>query len=185
MKHPQVALLATVLLSGCTSMNDAMTPSVSTLVDPFDSKTIIRQPPVNAASGMSEAFHILGFEWNEKFPNLIFVTAGTAFRTQSIQSLAFNADGKVFENLKAANALTDIQEGRSLRRFEIPLADFQVIATSRDVKMHLGSINAYTVSSFGPGAGNGMAIVNLKFAPFLHQVALARSKLTPASTRAP
>ena len=167
----------TALLAGCASIGDAITPDASVLLDPFDGKTIIRQPLVNAASAMGEPRHVLGFEWNQKFPEVIFITAGTAIGAKSIQSLAFNADGRVFENLKPASLLTDIRYDGSERRFEMALADFQVIARANSVKMRLGGINDYAVSSFGPGAGNGLAMVNLKFAPFLEKVRLARAGL--------
>jgi len=172
MKWPVVALFS--LLSGCASMSDALTPSALTLVDQFDGNVIVRQSPVEAASNIGEPSHILGFEWNQKFPDIIFITAGSIRGPRPIQNIAFNADGTIIENLKPATNLTDVRESRGARRFEMPLAQFQAIASAKVVKMRLEASNAYTVSSFG--SGSGTAIVNLKFTPFLEKVRAARLK---------
>lgn len=163
-------------LMGCVGVNDALTPSAQTIVDQFDGRQIIRQAPISAASGLSEDFHTLGFEWMEKYSDLIFVTVGHAMQIRAIQDAAFNADGKIFDKLKPASALTHFEHGASFRRFEMPLDQFRVVARANVVKMRVGGINDYTVSSFGPGSGE--AIVNSKFAPFLTAVdaALAKSR---------
>jgi hypothetical protein len=165
---PAIALLA--VLAGCVGMNDAMTPSAKTSVDEFDGATIVRQAPVSAATGLSEDRHLLGFEWNQKFPDTVFITCGSAFGIRAIEGVSFNADGKVFEHLKPASTLTEFRNNGSLRRFQISLADFRTIAGASVVKMRLEGVDAYTVSTFGPGAGSGMAFINTKFAPFLDQV---------------
>jgi hypothetical protein len=173
-----------VLLAGCASTMDAMTPSVTVIKDDFDGKLIIRQAPVNAASSVAEPLHTLGFEWNEKFPDTVFVTAGIA-GTKAITGVAFNADGKVITSLKAASDLTDFARGGALvasyRRFEMPLRDFLLVARARVVKMRLDGINDYTVSSFGPDAGT--AVVNVKIGPFLDQVLSVKPGPSPKSPR--
>jgi len=163
-------------LVGCAGVNDALTPSAETFVDQFDGRQIVRQASVSAASGLSEDFHTLGFEWMEKYPALIFVTVGHAMQIRAIQDTAFNADGHIFDNLKPASALTEFAHGASFRRFEMPLDQFRALARANVVKMRVGGINDYTVSSFGIGAGQ--AIVNSKFAPFLTAVdtAIAKSR---------
>jgi len=176
MKTSILALV--VVLAGCASTMDAMTPSASVIKDDFDGTIIVRQPLVNAASSLSEPFHTLGFEWYQRTPDAVFVTAGFATGVRSIQAVAFNADGKVIQGLKPASVLTDFDRAGGLasssRRFEMRLDDFVVIATADVVKMRVEGINDYTVSSFGPGAG--IAVVNMKFAPFLEQV---RARLLP------
>lgn len=162
------------LFVGCAGMVDTMTPSAQTIVDDFDGRGIVRQSPISAASSLGEAFHTLGFEWMERYPNSIFITAGVAMQTRVITGVAFNADGRIFDNLKPASALTDHEHRASYRRFELPFDDFLVIATANVVKMRLNGINAYTVSSFGPGVGS--AAVNAKVGPFLEAVRTARLK---------
>jgi len=167
-------ILAATALAGCASMNDAMTPSVNVVKDDFDGKTVIRQSPVSAASNLSETAHVLGFEWYEKYPDLIFITVGAAFRTQAIENVAFNADNVVLERFKTASSFTEFRDRASYRRFEIPWTDFVRIANASSVKMKIEGINDYTVSSFGVG---GYAIVNTKFQPFIQQVTAFRIKL--------
>ncbi|HEX9685471.1 MAG TPA: hypothetical protein VGA25_06440 [Burkholderiales bacterium] len=179
MRTSSLICIAT-FLAGCAATMDAMTPSTSVIKDEFDGKMIVRQPPVNAASSMSEAFHTLGFEWTEKFPDSIFITVGFATDYRNIQDVAFNVDGKIIDKIKTASALTDHQYTgtfrSSYRRFEMGFDDFQMVANGKDVKMRVGGINEYTVSSFGPSAGHGVAIVNTKFVPFLDQVRPLRRK---------
>jgi hypothetical protein len=50
---------------------------MSLVKDDFDGSIIVRQTPVSASSSMSEAWHTLGFSWNQKTPNIIYITAGT------------------------------------------------------------------------------------------------------------
>jgi len=123
---------------------------------------------------MSETAHVLGFEWYEKYPDLIFITVGSAFRTQAIESVAFNADDAVLDHFKTASLLTEFQNRTSYRRFEMPLPDFIRIANAKVVKMKVEGFNEYTVSSFGVGS---YAIVSSKFEPFIKQVTILRSKL--------
>lgn len=167
-------IIAGAALAGCAAMNDAMTPSVDTVKDDFDGKVIVRQSPVSAASSMSEAFHVLGFEWYEKYPDLIFITVGSAFRNQAIVNVAFNADNSVLERFKTASSFTEFRDSASYRRFEISWTDFVRIAGAAVVKMKVEGINNYTVSSFGVGS---RALVNSKFQPFLQQVILQRTRL--------
>jgi len=176
MKTSILALL--VVLAGCAGMQDAMTPSVRVFKDDFDGSIVVRQTKVGAASSLSEPIHLLGFEWSNKLPDVVFITVGVSFRAQSIHDVAFNADGQIFAQLRSASALTDIDRGGGIpvssRRFEVPLRDFLIIASSKIVKMRIDGINDYTVSSFGPGAGD--AVVNSKFGPFIDEVRKLTSK---------
>jgi hypothetical protein len=169
-----ICLILTALVTGCAGMQDAMTPSASVIRDDFDGKIIVRQSPVSAASSLAEPFHTLGFEWSQKFPDLVFITVGQAFQARPITSVAFNADGIVLDRIKPASVLTEYQDKASSRRFEMALLDFTSIAAAKVVKMRVESLNDYTVSSFGLGTGDGAA-VNSKFRPFLEQVAAIRS----------
>lgn len=153
--------------AGCASMNDAMTPSATVVQDKFDNSTIVRQDPVSAAAGLSDAWHTLGFEWISKFPKQVFVTAGTNGTTR-ISGVAFNADGRIFDQIEFASEHTEFPDGWSTRRFVMPLADFLTVARAQSVQMKLSQGNNYTVSSFGPAYP--MAAVNKKIPPFLDKV---------------
>ena len=82
-------LLAGLLVAGCASMNNAMTPSSHVMTDDFDGTAIIRQAPVSSSSSLAEGWHTLGFEWGQKTPDLVFITAGTNGIT-NVTDVAFN-----------------------------------------------------------------------------------------------
>jgi len=126
----------------------------------------VRQQPVSAASGLSDAWHTLGFEWSQKTPNVVYVTAGVQGIT-NIFDLAFNADGQVVDNLKTASAQTEYGQW-STRRFAMSWGEFLSVANAKEVKMRVSRANDYTVSSFGPAHPN--ALVNTKLAPFVAKV---------------
>jgi hypothetical protein len=169
---------ATLLILAACAGGDAFTYSAIVSTDQADGKITIRQPPVSAQSGES-GDHLLGFEWNQKFPDVVFITAETGWGPRLIQSLTFRVDSRLFENLKPVSLKTDLRRSGVSQRFEMPLADFQIIATSSAVLMRIGGIYDFSVSSFGPGAGNGRAPVNAKFAPFLERIKLAISGAKP------
>ena len=169
-----VLVLAISLATGCTSFNDALTPSLEVEKDPFDGSIILRQRPVSAAGSLSEAFHLLGFDWRSRTPDSVFVTAGIV-GTHAVSGVQFNVDGRFIRNVKLASATTEFSDGNSYRRFEITVEEFTVIATGKAVKMRLDGINDYTVSSFGPEGSGSMAIINSKFQPFLRQLQEKRS----------
>ena len=177
MKPTIVMVLSVVALAACAGANDAFTPSVRLITDDFDGALIVRQPPVGASSSLGETIHLLGFEWLQKTPDTVYVTAGL-HGISAITSLAFNADGRVIEDIKEASATTEFTRGpypRSLRRFAMPLSDFAIVAAGKSVKMRVGGINAYTVSSFGSD-NPAAAMVNPKFAPFIQQIQEVRLK---------
>jgi hypothetical protein len=63
----KVSLLALALgLSGCSAVNNAMTPGASVSNDQFSGSKTVSQPPVGAASGLGEAWNTLGdvTPWN-------------------------------------------------------------------------------------------------------------------------
>ncbi len=155
-----------MLLVGCANMNDAMTPSLRAQSDPFDGSTIISQAPVSAASSMSEGWHTMGFEWNQKYPDVVFLEVGTNGIT-NVTGVAFNVDGKIIENIKEASVLTKYGSW-STRRLVMPINDFVKVAQGQDVKMKLMQIDTYSVSSFG--SSNSGAVVNSKFPPFLNKL---------------
>jgi len=154
------------VIAGCTSMNDALTPSLQLIKDDFDGSLIVRQQPVSAASGLSDTWHTLGFEWSQKTPNVVYVTAGVQGIT-NIFELAFNADGRIIGNLKMASAQTDYGQW-STRRFAMSWDEFLAVAAAKEVKMRVSRANDYTVSSFGPAHPN--ALVNAKLVPFVEKV---------------
>lgn len=157
---------AFIMLTGCAGMNDAMTPSMNAQKDPFDGSLIVSQAPVSSSSSLAEGWHTMGFEWNQKFPDVVFLEVGTNGIT-NVQGVAFNVDGNIIENIKEASSLTKYGSW-STRRLVMPIADFVKVAQGRDVKMKLIQIDTYSVSSFGknhPGA-----VVNSKFPPFLSKL---------------
>lgn len=172
MRYAQHALcFATiVLIAGCgatgTALNDAMSPSMQIFKDDFDGATIVRQEPVSAADGPSEAWHTLGFEWSQKTPDLIYITVGV-HGVANITEVAFNADGQILENIKTASAHTEYGKW-STRRFVMPWPLFLAVANAKSVKMKVVRLNDYGVSSFGPN--HSWAIVNSKIPPFVGKV---------------
>jgi len=169
-----------LLLAGCaadSSFNDAMTPSARVDKDSFDGKIVIRQDPVSAASSLTEAWHSLGFDWTERTPDTVYVTAAVQ-GIAAITGLAFNIDGRVVDELQTASAATDFEgitgARISSRRFAMPYSDFNALAQASSVKMRINFINNYTVSSFGRGQ---RALVNAKLDPFLAEVDRWRQKL--------
>lgn len=169
--RPAALLSCVLVIAGCASVNDSLTPSVSVMKDDFDGATIVRQPPVSSSGSLSEGWHTLGFEWNQKTPDTVYITAGTN-GVVNITEVAFNADGKVISHIQPASALTEYGSW-STRRFAMSWQDFLIIAKAKSVKMRLVRINDYTVSSFGPDYPN--ALVNAKIPPFVAKVQELRS----------
>jgi len=167
-----------IALAGCASQefNDALTPSVELIKDDFDGTLILRQKPVGATSSMSEPVHTLGFEWLQKDPDRIYVTAGV-FGTHAVIGVAFNADGFVMKDLERASYTTSFKGQDFYRssssRFVMTWVDFLRVANARSVKMRVSRINDYATSSFGPDHPG--AIVNTKLAPFVAQVQALRA----------
>lgn len=160
-----VVVSSAALMAGCAATNDALTPSLVTIKDEFDGSLIVRQVPVSAASSLGEAWHTLGFEWTQKTPDTVYLTAG-ARGIVNVEKLAFNADGRILDNIRTASATTEYGQW-STRRFAIPWDDFLVVASAKSVKMRVSTINEYTVSSFGP---THPATVDSKIAPFVVRV---------------
>ena len=150
-------------------------PSLSVLKDEFDGSTIVQQEAVSSSSSYAEGWHTLGFEWREKTPDLVFVTAGTN-SLAAITDLAFNADGELISRIKPDSAITDYGSV-STRRFVMTWQDFLKIANAKSVKMKLVRVNDYTVSSFG--AEHSGAVVNSTIAPFVVKVSELRSSAGP------
>ena len=160
--------LAATALSSCQSYTELMTPSARISSDSFDGAKVINQPPVSAAASMSENWHTLGFDWNSRTPDKVFVTAG-APGTQNIFGLAFNAGGKVI-TAQPTSLMTEFGVS-STRRFVMNYRDFETIATAPSVKMKVSGANSDGVSSFGTST---KALVNTKFPSFLQQVQAVR-----------
>lgn len=166
-KYLKISSVALVIaISGCSNMNDAMTPSMRAQQDPFDGALVISQAPVSASSSLAEGWHTMGFEWSQKFPDVVFIEVGTNGIT-NVQGVAFNVDGEIIENIKEASTLTKYGSW-STRRLVMPLNDFVKIGQGKDVKMKLIQIDTYTVSTFGSNYSG--AIVNSKFPPFISKL---------------
>jgi len=152
-------------------MDDSVTPSLSVIKDEFDGSTIVQQDAVSSSSSLAEGWHTLGFEWHQKTPDIVFVTAGANWIV-TITDLAFNADGELISRIRPASATTEYGS-LSTRRFAMAWQDFLKIANAKSVKMKLVRINDYTVSSFG--ADHSAAVVNTRIAPFVAKVLELRS----------
>ena len=154
------------MLAGCANVNDAMTPSMHAEKDSFDGSLIISQAPVSASSSLTEGWHTMGFQWNQKFPDVVFLEVGTNGIT-NVEGVEFNVDGKIITNIDQASVLTK-HGSWSTRRLVMPISDFVTVAKGKDVKMKLLQIDTYSVSSFG--SSNTGAVVNTKFPPFLSKL---------------
>ncbi|MEZ9945543.1 hypothetical protein [Vibrio sp. 10N.222.54.F10] len=161
-----VFFLSVIFLFGCSSMNDALTPSVKVDRDQFDGRTVISQAPVSAASSLSEGWHVMGFDWNSQSPSIIYITIGRD-SIVNVEGVEFNVDGSFLTNIQTVSLITEYGDW-STRRFKLPMSDFRLIAKSEDTKMKVITINNYSVSSFGKS--NSGAVVNTKFKPFLEEV---------------
>ncbi len=156
------------MMSGCQSINSAMTPSSRVSTDPFDGTTTVTQPPVSAAASLTEDWHTLGFEWTARTPNQVFLTPGVQ-GIDNIFGLEFNVAGRMI-SASSASLTTDYADW-STRRFVVSYQDFVTIATAPIVKMKVSGANSYGVSSFGTGTS---ALVSKKLPTFLQQVQAAR-----------
>lgn len=159
-------IFLTMGLIGCSSMNDALTPSVKVEQDQFDGSTIISQAPVSAASSLSEGWHVMGFDWSSKSPSVVFLTVGRD-SIVNIEGVEFNVDGVYIKEVPTTSPITDYGDW-STRRFRVTLDEFKLLSNSNDTKMKVITLNGYTVSSFGKE--NGGAVVNTKFKPFLFEI---------------
>jgi hypothetical protein len=157
------ALLA-LLLSACASMNNALHPSTQVVKDDFDGSLVVRQQPVSAANGVREPWHTLGFEWSQKHPDTVYLTVG-ANGAGNISEVAFNADGRIYDNLKVVNSASG--------RFAMPWSSFLALAEAGSVKMKVARLDEATVSSFGPKHPG--AAVNPRLSSFVTTVREVRS----------
>ena len=154
---------------GCAATNQALTPSVKTVVSDFDGSIEVFQKPVSAASGMKDSWNMLGFRWTSKEPNYVFLIVGLK-GIVNISSVSFNIDGNIVRLDETARKFTDCNEcknRKSTRQFSMLLSQFRVLASAKIVKMKIESKDTYYVSSFGQSK---RATVGGKFAPFLQQV---------------
>ena len=160
-----ILLTSILLIIGCASLNQGLTPGAKTIVSDFDNSIEVIQKPVSSASSLSEAWHTLGFLWSSKSPDVVFLTAGTK-GTLNITGLSFNIDGDII-SVETASTLTDYDQW-STRQFMMPMEKFRKLAAAKIVKMKITMIDKYSVSSFGQTKPN--AVVSGKFADFLRQV---------------
>ncbi len=176
-------VLFELALAGCaptpvdaTLIKDSATPSLSVIKDEFNGSTVVQQEAVRSSSSLSEGWHALGFEWHQKTPEIVFVTAGANWSV-TITDLAFNADGEVISGIRPVRASPEYRSREhgswSTRRFAMSWQDFLKIANAKSVKMKLVRVDDYTVSSFGPDHPG--AVVNARIAPFVAKVRELRS----------
>ena len=156
--------LAAFLLNGCQSYNAAMTPRTKVAVDDFDGSRVITQPPVSSSASIAEDWHMLGFDWNSRTPDKVFLTAGV-HGTNNVFGLDFDVGGKVITARPAS--LTTEYGPWSTRRFVVSRKEFETLATAPLVKMKVSGANSYGVSSFGTSP---RALVGSKFLSFLQRL---------------
>lgn len=167
-------IIAALMLTGCASFNDAMTPSLTIKKGSFDGTLVINQPLVGASSSFSDAFHTMGFTWYEDKPETVYITVGVD-GIQNIMGVTFNVDGFIIKSNKNAFITNYGSSGtsrayakQSTRRFYISVNDLIVLSKGRDVRMKVSGISTYTVSTFG--SLNSIAVINRKFKPFIDQL---------------
>lgn len=158
------AVLLALVLSACASMNEALSPSTQVMKDEFDGSLVVRQQPVSAANGVREPWHTLGFEWSQKSPDTVYLLVA-AHGAGNISEVAFNADGRIYDNLKVVNGASG--------RFAMPWSSFLALAEAGSVKMKVARLDQYTVSSFGPK--HPRAAVNPRIATFVTTVREVRA----------
>jgi hypothetical protein len=162
-----IILIMATVMSGCASMNAAMTPGVKVTNDPYDGSKTVTQKPVSASSSLSKSWHTLGFVWTAKHPDTVVLIVGVN-GIDNISDVDFMVDGKELTSIDTASSLTDYGDW-SNRTFRIDLSEFKQLANADDVRMKVSRIDEYSVSTFG--AANTGAIVNSKFPPFLEALA--------------
>ena len=156
-----ITCLTALLFNGCQSYNATMTPRTKVTADAFDGSRVITQPSVSSSASLTEDWHMLGFDWNSRTADKVFLTAGVR-GTNNVFGLDFNVGGKVITARPAS--LTTEYGPWSTRRFVVSRKEFETIATAPLVKMKVSGANSYGVSSFGTSTG---ALVGSKFPPFL------------------
>ncbi|MCL1138403.1 MULTISPECIES: hypothetical protein [Shewanella] len=175
-KSTFLTVILFLVMTGCTSINDAMTPSLSVTKDRFDDTLIIKQPIVPANSSFSDHQTGLGFEWKSSIPSEIILTVGIS-GIENIMGADFKIDGKDIPSPITVGHLTqypeknlsfgDMSSVYSTRRMAMPIEDFIKMANAKQVKMRVQHIDTYSVSIFGR---EEMAIVGAKFKPFLSKL---------------
>lgn len=157
-----------LLFSGCASFNQMATPSAKVIKNEFDNSIEIRQIPVSAASSLTEGWNTLGFSWLKKYPDSVYLLAGTSGIT-NISAVHFNIDGEIIELNEPSSHLTDYGDW-STRPFIISLENFKKLAKGKTVKMKLVMIDKYNVSTFGQD--HLSAVVSGKFSKFIELIEL-------------
>jgi hypothetical protein len=155
-----------LVLAGCAGINQMLTPGVQIEVDTFDGQRRVIQAPVSAASGLSEGWHLLGFEWASGNPDLVYLDVGLT-GIDNVMGVKFNVDGVVIEGV-VVSPVTRFEKRNSYRRFSMPVSEFRVMAGAETVKMRVVTITEYSVSSFG-SAHKG-AVVSDKLLDFLRAI---------------
>ncbi|MEL4292894.1 hypothetical protein [Shewanella xiamenensis] len=147
---------ALVIVGGCASLNDQLTPSATRKVNNFDGSIEVIQPPVSAASSMSEEPITLGMMWKETYPEQVLLSVGVS-GIEAVTNVEFNVDGQIMKSA-VKSGLTDVNLGhtatlnlpnRSTGYFVIPLDDLKRISLGNVVKVRVTLRNSYVVSSFG------------------------------------
>ncbi len=169
-------ILITIIISGCASLNDAMTPGLQVSESDFDGTKFISQPVVGAnrpSLSTSDARNQLGFNWESKTPNEIYLTVGVAGDIANVQAAEFIADEIPITAGQPIDILTTFKTTKyfgtnSSNRFKITLADFKKIAAAHIVKYRITANGKEYTSRFGkeypfvPASG--------KFEPFLNKL---------------
>ncbi|MES2476445.1 MAG: hypothetical protein V4640_11750 [Verrucomicrobiota bacterium] len=166
--HFLAILFALPVLTGCQTVNSALTPATQVTTDDFDGSKVVRQEPVSSSNSLTEDWHTLGFDWTSRTPDKVFLTIGV-HGINNIFGLEFNVGGRTI-SAPSASMTTELGPW-STRRFVVSYGEFATIASAPMVKMKVSGANTYGVSSFGTATD---ALVGKKFPAFLEQVQAAR-----------
>jgi hypothetical protein len=164
-------LLLLVLLSGCATFNDMLTPTVETKRDAYDGTVSVFQDKVSAASSLSEAYTFMGFTWYAKEPLYVIIHAGIYAGWLKVNGVRFKIED-TGEEIIAKSKIINYDAKISGNFFGISLEDFKKIANANSVLMKLEPIGA--VSSFGKNRDG--AIITAKFKPFLDEIGTITGK---------
>lgn len=159
-----------LLIQGCATFNDALTPKVTITKDDYHDSTIISQQAVSAAADLSESYHMLGFNWNSKYPDKIILAVGVD-GVDNVTGACFKIEE--LEICSKSASYTNYGS-QSYNYFSISLDEFKKIANADIVKMKVTRLDKYSLSSFGKK--RELAIVNKKFQPFLDAIAKCRGE---------
>jgi hypothetical protein len=160
-----ITLLFLVLLSGCATFNDAVTPKAQVKRDAYDGTISVFQDEVSAASSLSESWTFMGFAWYSKDPEKVEIYAGIYTGWLKVSGVRFKIED-TGEEITANSDRIEYNAKKSGNYFSISIQDFEKITNADSVLMKLEPMGV--VSSFGKKHDG--AVVTAKLKPFLEEI---------------